>query len=99
MNKGTSNKMELFAKQRDELLAALKSRFEKNLGRHPGLVWAKLQAQSLWDCGNAVATFLIRHAARRMSAEFPARIFHHLHPAGTAFSASLGYWRERRSSH
>ena len=38
-------KKELFLKQRDDLLAALKSRFEKNLSRHPGLVWAKVQAR------------------------------------------------------
>ena len=38
-------KKELSPKQRDELLAALKARFEKNLVRHPGLVWAKVQAR------------------------------------------------------
>lgn len=31
--------------ERDELLAALKARFEKNMARHPGLVWAKVQAR------------------------------------------------------
>jgi hypothetical protein len=43
--KSISNKKELSPKQRDELLAALKTRFEKNLGRHPGLGWAKVQAR------------------------------------------------------
>jgi len=38
-------KEELSPKQGDELLAALKARFEKKLGRHPGLVWAKVQAR------------------------------------------------------
>jgi Protein of unknown function (DUF4256) len=38
-------KKQLSPKQREELLAALKARFEKNLGRHPGLVWAKVQAR------------------------------------------------------
>ena len=38
-------KKESSSKQRDELLAALKARFEKNMGRHPGLVWAKVQAR------------------------------------------------------
>ena len=38
-------KKELSPKQRDELLAALKARFEKNMARHPGLVWAKVQAR------------------------------------------------------
>ena len=41
----TKKKNELSPKQRDELLAALKARFEKNMGRHPGLVWAKVQAR------------------------------------------------------
>jgi hypothetical protein len=36
---------ELSPKQRDELLAALRARFEKNMGRHQGLVWAKVQAR------------------------------------------------------
>jgi hypothetical protein len=35
----------LSPKQRDELLAALKARFEKNMARHQGLVWAKVQAR------------------------------------------------------
>ena len=38
-------KMQLSPKQRDEWLAALKARFEKNMGRHQGLVWAKVQAR------------------------------------------------------
>ena len=35
----------LKAKQREELLAALKTRFEKNMNRHQGLEWAKVQAK------------------------------------------------------
>src|ERR1041385_6321825 len=38
-------KKELSLKQRAELLVALKARFEKNMARHPGLVWAKVQAR------------------------------------------------------
>jgi Protein of unknown function (DUF4256) len=45
MSKSTSNKKELSAKQREELLATLKPRFEKNLNRHKGLEWAKVQAR------------------------------------------------------
>jgi hypothetical protein len=33
------------AKQREELLGALKARFEKNMDRHKGLEWAKVQAR------------------------------------------------------
>ncbi|MGH7975628.1 MAG: DUF4256 domain-containing protein [Limisphaerales bacterium] len=41
----TSNKKALSPKQREELLAALKARFEKNLNRHKGVEWAKVQAR------------------------------------------------------
>src|SRR5436190_5598592 len=40
-----SNKRELSPKQREELLRALKARFEKNMNRHKGLEWAKAQAK------------------------------------------------------
>ena len=43
--KGVKMKKKLSPKQRDELLKALKARFEKNLNRHKGLVWAKVQAK------------------------------------------------------
>jgi hypothetical protein len=33
------------SKLREDLLNALKARFEKNMARHPGLVWAKVQAR------------------------------------------------------
>jgi hypothetical protein len=33
------------AKQRDDLLGALKARFEKHMNRHKGLDWAKVQAK------------------------------------------------------
>ena len=36
---------ELSAVQLDELLTALKARFEKNMNRHKGLEWAKVQAR------------------------------------------------------
>ena len=38
-----SNKKKLSPEQREELLRALKARFEKNLSRHKGLEWAKVQ--------------------------------------------------------
>jgi len=40
-----SNKKELSPEQREELLRALKARFEKNMNRHEGLAWAKVQAK------------------------------------------------------
>jgi len=45
MNTMKSTKTELSPKQHDELLAALKARFEKNMGRHQGLDWAKVQSR------------------------------------------------------
>ena len=39
------NKKELSPKQCEELLSALKVRFEKNMNRHQGLEWAKVQAK------------------------------------------------------
>ncbi|MGN7764834.1 DUF4256 domain-containing protein [Paenibacillus sp. 22594] len=41
----TNEKRELSPEQREELLGALKARFEKHMTRHPGLEWAKVQAK------------------------------------------------------
>ena len=40
-----SNKKELSPEQREDLLGALKARFEKNMNRHKSLEWAKVQAK------------------------------------------------------
>ncbi len=45
MNNINSNKKELSPEQREELLSVLKARFEKNMNRHKGLEWAKVQAK------------------------------------------------------
>ena len=50
-----NNKKKLSAQAREELLSTLKTRFEKNMNRHKGLEWAKVQAkleadaQKLWS--------------------------------------------------
>ena len=55
MSNSTSNKKQFSPKQREELLKALKARFEKNLNLHKGLDWAKVQsrleanAEKLWS--------------------------------------------------
>ena len=41
----TRNKNKLATEQREELLRTLKARFEKNMNRHQGLEWAKVQAK------------------------------------------------------
>ena len=47
------NKKKLSPEQREELIRALKARFEKNMNRHKGLEWAKVQAkldtEKLWS--------------------------------------------------
>ena len=45
MKNTKSNPKELSAEKREELLRALKARFEKNMNRHKGLDWAKVQAK------------------------------------------------------
>ena len=55
MNNIKSNKKELSPKQREELFSALKDRFERDLNRHKGLDWVKVQtrleanAEKLWS--------------------------------------------------
>ena len=41
----SSNKKDLSPEQREELPRALKARFEKNMNRHKGLEWDKVQAK------------------------------------------------------
>jgi hypothetical protein len=41
----SKTKKKLSSEQRDELLKALKARFEKNMSRHKGLEWAKVEAK------------------------------------------------------
>ena len=45
MNNMSRSKKELSAKQREELLSALKARFAKNMNRHKGLEWTNVQAK------------------------------------------------------
>jgi hypothetical protein len=45
MNNIKSNKKELLPKQREELLRVIKVRFEKNMDRHKGVEWSKVQAK------------------------------------------------------
>jgi hypothetical protein len=45
MNAKKSNTKTMSPKQGEELLVTLKARFEKNMNRHKGLEWAKIQAK------------------------------------------------------
>lgn len=57
-----SKKKELLAEQREELFKTLKERFEKNMNRHQGLDWAKVQArleampEKLWSLDDMEVT-------------------------------------------
>jgi hypothetical protein len=57
-----SNKKKLSSEHREELLRALKARFEKNMHRHKGLEWAKVQAkleantEKLWSLNEMEST-------------------------------------------
>jgi hypothetical protein len=56
------NKKELSPAQQKELLTVLKTRFEKNMNRHKGLEWVKVQAKleantdKLWSIGEMERT-------------------------------------------
>ena len=62
MSKINSNKKQLSPEQREELLRALKARFEKNMKRHKGLEWVKVQArleaktEKLWSLNEMETT-------------------------------------------
>ncbi|HKP31168.1 MAG TPA: DUF4256 domain-containing protein [Chitinophagaceae bacterium] len=45
MGKTNANKKDLSPGEKKELLKTLKDRFEKNMGRHKGLEWSKVQAR------------------------------------------------------
>ena len=45
MKKINSSKKKLSQVQQEELLSTLKARFEKNMNRHKGIEWAKVQAK------------------------------------------------------
>jgi len=62
MSKTKTNNKELSPQQSQELLGVLKSRFEKNMKRHKGLEWSKVQArleanpEKLWSLDDMEAT-------------------------------------------
>ena len=62
MSTAKSNKKGLSAEQQKELLKTLKARFEKNMNRHKGLEWSKVQSkveantQKLWSLNEMEST-------------------------------------------
>ncbi len=90
-------KKELPPKQRDELLAALKARFDANKARHPGLVWAKVQArleskpEKLWSLAEMERTGGEPDVVGGKSGEF---VFMDCAPESPAGRRSVCYDRE-----
>jgi hypothetical protein len=62
MTKINNNKKKLFSAQHGELLKTLKARFEKNMNRHKGFEWNKVQAkledniEKLWSLNEMEVT-------------------------------------------
>ena len=60
--KGVETKKKLSTEQSEELLGALKARFEKNMNRHKGLKWANVEAklevstEKLWSLNEMETT-------------------------------------------
>ena len=97
MKTNTSAKMDLSPKQRDELLAALKARFDANMARHPGLGWAKVQARleakpdKLWSLAEMERTGGEPDVVGGKSGEF---VFMDCAPESPAGRRSVCYDRE-----
>lgn len=62
MGKATGTKKQMSPAQREKLLKALAARFEKNISRHKGLEWSKIQAKleaspdKLWSLNEMEST-------------------------------------------
>src|SRR5688572_14771467 len=95
--KAAATKKELPPKQRDELLAVLKARFEKNTQRHKGLEWAKVQArleanpEKLWSLHEMERTGGEPDVVGAKSGEF---VFMDCAPESPAGRRSVCYDRE-----
>ena len=97
MRTNVSAKKTLSPKQRDELLAALQARFDANKARHPGLVWAKVQARleaksgKLWSLAEMERTGGEPDVVEVKSGEF---VFMDCAPESPAGRRSVCYDRE-----
>lgn len=57
MSKKMKPKKEVPSKQREALLNLLKSRFEKNMNRHKGIDWTKVESRLMAHAGNLNALY------------------------------------------
>jgi len=103
MNNSISNKKKLSQEQGEELLRALKTRFEENMNRHQGIEWPKVRVklesntEKLWSLGEMERTGgepdVVGHAKK--TAEY---IFYDCSPESPKGRRSLCYDREALES-
>jgi hypothetical protein len=103
VKKSGSSKKSLSSAEREALLKTCKARFERNMGRHKGLEWAKVQArledrpEKLWSLGEMERTGgepdVVDHD--RKTGEY---IFHDCSPESPRERRSLCYDREAREA-
>ncbi len=90
-------KNELSSKQREDLLRALQTRFEKNMGRHGGMEWARARAkleanpEKLWSLSEMEKTGGEPDVVGQQAGEY---IFYDCSPQSPKGRTSLCYDRE-----
>jgi len=96
--KDAKTKKALSPEQREELLRALKARFEKNMSRHDGFEWAKIKtrleanAEKLWSLSEMERTGgepdLVGHDQK--TGEYIFLIVHRIVPRAARVFATTG---------
>ena len=99
-------KKALSPKQREELLGALKTRFEKNMNRHKGLEWAKVRArleantEKLWSLNEMERTggepdvlVMIKRQANTSFSIVPRKVL----KAAQVFAMTVKGWNRGRN--
>jgi hypothetical protein len=100
------NKKDFSPEQREELLRALKARFEKNMNRHKGLEWDKVQAkleanaEKLWSLNEmeelAVNRMLLVMIKRRANTFFMI-VQHKVLKAAEVFATTVRRWNQGKN--
>jgi hypothetical protein len=110
MNNSNSNKKELSSKEREELLRVLKARFEKNMNRHQGFAWEKIQVklgespEKLWSLSEMERTggepdvVDFDKKTRRLSAGRQEYIFYDCSTESPRGRSNVCYDRQARES-
>src|ERR1043166_8780754 len=93
MNKSKQNKKPLSPKETETLLGTLKDRFAKNMDRHKGLVWAKLEAK----LKAAPAKLWSLHEMEKTGGEPDVVVYHKKNEAYIFYDCSAESPKGRRS--